>query len=467
MKQKICFLALLCLFFGLKLRGQGLGIGDRVPDVMVRNIAGLRMEGKAVDSVRLSAFAGKLLILDFWATWCAPCRKMVPVMDSLQRVFKDEVQFLPVSYETAAVVAPVLAAMRKVKAFDLPEVTGDVALNRLFPHRSLPHYVWINGSGVVVGITEEKEVNAGNIRRALDGSRNGSLGGSLGGGSSGGGAAAALGLAVKHDSVIAYDRERPLFAGAVGSKEVQGAVVYRSVLSGFVPGLEAGMDVFPFDPVRGRHCNVRNVPLTWLFRMAYSDQGRWFSGAFMRLLTRDSLSMRTRLSGQAYEAWLGQGHGWCYELQVPPALAGGMFALMQQDVARLFPQYRAGVEKVRARCLVLVRTSRLDKLRSVGGGALVEAGPFSARLRNTGLGQLIKRLQVQYLEGYPLPVIDGTGYGGAVDLSLDAPLNDVAAMNRELARYDLRFVEKDADVALLVVRDADRLTISDKNLNQR
>lgn len=451
MKRFFGFLALLCLFFGAGLaNAQGLRIGDKVPDVLLRNVSGLRLDGKVADSVRLSALRGRLLVLDFWATWCTPCRKMVPVMDSLQRVFGDRVVFLPVTYESAAVVAPVLAAMRKVKPFNLPEVTSDVVLAKLFPHRSLPHYVWIDGSGTVAAVTEEKEVTGANIRLALNRSLTG--------------IGSALGLAVKHDSVMVYDRERPLFAGVQGAAV---ALVYQSALSGFVPGLEAGMDVFPLDPVKGQRFNVRNVPLTWLFRMAYSDGGRWFSGAFLRLLTRDSLAWRTHLSGQAYEAWLGQGHGWCYELLVPPALAGNAFALMQQDVARLFPQYRVGVEQVRTRCLVLVRTSLEDKLRSGGGQVAVSVGPFSARLQNTGLGQLIKRLQVQYLEAFPLPVIDGTGYGGAVDLSLNAPLNDVAALNRELERYDLRFVEKDADVELLVVRDAGRLLINDRNLNQR
>ena len=34
--------------------------------------------------VSLDDFKGKLLILNFWATWCAPCRKEMPSLDSLQ-----------------------------------------------------------------------------------------------------------------------------------------------------------------------------------------------------------------------------------------------------------------------------------------------------------------------------------------------------------------------------------------------
>ena len=36
------------------------------------------------EDVSLDDFKGKLLILNFWATWCAPCRKEMPSIDSLQ-----------------------------------------------------------------------------------------------------------------------------------------------------------------------------------------------------------------------------------------------------------------------------------------------------------------------------------------------------------------------------------------------
>jgi thiol-disulfide isomerase/thioredoxin len=39
---------------------------------------------------RLSDFAGKHVVLNFWATWCAPCRKEMPMLSELQSEFGGE-----------------------------------------------------------------------------------------------------------------------------------------------------------------------------------------------------------------------------------------------------------------------------------------------------------------------------------------------------------------------------------------
>ena len=37
----------------------------------------------------LDSFKGKVVYLDFWASWCAPCRHSFPWMDSIQRAYSD------------------------------------------------------------------------------------------------------------------------------------------------------------------------------------------------------------------------------------------------------------------------------------------------------------------------------------------------------------------------------------------
>jgi cytochrome c biogenesis protein CcmG/thiol:disulfide interchange protein DsbE len=51
------------------------------------------------DSVKLSDYAGKIVILDFWATWCPPCRKGIPDLISIQNEFENDVTVIGISLD--------------------------------------------------------------------------------------------------------------------------------------------------------------------------------------------------------------------------------------------------------------------------------------------------------------------------------------------------------------------------------
>jgi cytochrome c biogenesis protein CcmG, thiol:disulfide interchange protein DsbE len=55
--------------------------GDPAPDFEVRDVNGA--------PVKLSALAGRVRLLDFWATWCPPCRNEIPMLNDLHRQYAD------------------------------------------------------------------------------------------------------------------------------------------------------------------------------------------------------------------------------------------------------------------------------------------------------------------------------------------------------------------------------------------
>lgn len=66
--------------------------GNKAPDFSLMGCNGKK--------IKLSAFKGKIVILDFWATWCAPCRAGIPDLIGLQNKFKKDLVVIGISIDT-------------------------------------------------------------------------------------------------------------------------------------------------------------------------------------------------------------------------------------------------------------------------------------------------------------------------------------------------------------------------------
>jgi len=64
---------------------------SRAPDFALMDASG--------KTVRLSDYRGKVVLLNFWATWCAPCKAEVPWFVDLQKTYEDDLVVLGVSFD--------------------------------------------------------------------------------------------------------------------------------------------------------------------------------------------------------------------------------------------------------------------------------------------------------------------------------------------------------------------------------
>ncbi len=427
MKRKICLLALLCLFGSVvaQNKNSGLVIGDRVPDVVLTGVI-----NHSTDQIRLSEYKGKLLIIDFWATWCSPCIAMMPKSDSLQKAFADQIQILPVTYQSEKDVKRLLAKASKLKNVTLPFVTGDTVLTKLFPHKELPHYVWIDKTGTVVAITGRHEVNAVTIKKML--------------------AESGQALVQKKDAMKPYDPETPLLFQPLDIQRKQ--ILFQSLLSSYVEGVQSRFDVIRDERGSVTRITMANAWIQLMFSLAWSDETRYFSRNRIVLEVKDPSVLISNQEGEPLKVWL-RNHAWCYEVIVPKLLSAKVFEIMRSDMTRLFPQYIASVEKRAMPCLVLVRTSDIDKLKSSQTSSVSNADAFSLSITNSSIQLLVSQLN-HYLQHVNKPVVDDTGYKGNVDVNLDARLSSVDDLRKALKAYDLDLIEKKYDIEVLVIRDA-------------
>ena len=86
---------------GVHLSARGAGAGVAAPDFTLRDIQG--------NTFRLSDLKGKVVLLDFWATWCAPCKIEIPWFADLYSRYRNqglEVVGVAMDDEGADVVKP-------------------------------------------------------------------------------------------------------------------------------------------------------------------------------------------------------------------------------------------------------------------------------------------------------------------------------------------------------------------------
>lgn len=144
-------------------------IGDKLP----RNFV-IGYDPFDTTSLRLlSDLQGKAVVLDVWATWCGSCISKFPLMDSLQKQYKQDLEIVFVNAQgrdTPEIVRNFLTEYRsKNPDIDLPVVIERSPLVKYFAFNTIPHYIWIDGNRRVCAFTDIDAFTEENLQRLFAG----------------------------------------------------------------------------------------------------------------------------------------------------------------------------------------------------------------------------------------------------------------------------------------------------------
>lgn len=136
----------------------GFRVGDRAPDFDLRSLDGRNL--------KLSDLRGKLVLLNFWATWCAPCRVEMPWLVELDEKYRaQEFQIVGISMDDSGAAQTVAAFVRE-EGVKYPIVLGTSATADAYGGvRFLPQTFFIDRDGKIVkatsGITRKQDLEDG------------------------------------------------------------------------------------------------------------------------------------------------------------------------------------------------------------------------------------------------------------------------------------------------------------------
>lgn len=433
LKREFSFI-ICCWFFNLSCvfaQQNAIKVGARVPDFIFSEIT-----NNFNSTGRFSDYKNKVVILDFWGVSCTPCIAALPKYDSLQRIYLNDLQIIPVTSDKKENVDRFLNRMWKGKErLTMPFVVNDSLLKKYFPHTSIPHEVWINRNGIVVAITSGYYVNEPNIQRVINNEE--------------------VNFPVK-DAVkktmtsgifddMDYLQKKSLYHSYIGRYS-------DKVLNASGAGLVAENNQY--------RVKAYNKPIRYLYTHALSFNPRE-NRIFYENIKDSSIYLipDKNLNPGEFDKWF-KNNAYCYESTFAVAGDESQSTLKQKGLTIMYRelnnffggQYGLSVTKEvkKINCWVLIRNDNDERFKTVDGKNVInEQRDSSWIFKNIKLEDLIYRI-----DRFSIPIIDGTYYKNKIDLTIPLDgMRDIMVLKKVLNRYGFDLVEDNRDLEILVFRE--------------
>lgn len=382
--------------------------GDVVPNL---SLGGLLNAPEA--SVQLSSLKGKLVILEFWATWCGPCLPAMEHLDKIKRAFPGQVEVIAVSDESAERISRYTRNKPSSLWFHSDPVHS---LRQYFPYHAIPHTVVIDKQGRLVANTSPGELTEKNIATLL--------------------IEGTISVTEKNDAAAGFDMMKDYFPKPAGFNQ------YSFEVQPLIPG------GFPItrrfagkSEWFGRRITILNSQVSIIFRNAFNvtSARTVYEGV-------EASEFDHRTTKDLY----------CMDVIVPLGKEKELNTYFQQQLLALDLKYGCRLEKRKMLSVVITCTdpSRLEGMGSTEGEAPAAAGTSVIRATSYDRKQVPLDDLFRHFENFGLlkePVTNETGIQGNFDLHFEFDAEDKHSFSNELAKLGLKAEKKEREVEVLVI----------------
>lgn len=372
------------------------------------------------DVVRLTDFKDKLLILDFWASYCSPCLRSLPKFQHLQDKFAGKVQFLLVTSDKPEVALKVLRSHQ----ITLPSITASTLYKR-FNVNYIPHEVWIK-NGVVLAETQPWIVTEANIAKLLSGE------------------------SVTLPSKVAtyqFDDDKPFLVNGNGGTGEN--LLQHSVLTGYISGYPSKRIKMRDASHRVNRVTLINAGIPVLFQVAMEMTDPAFAHNNRLVIdVSDSLKPYFFKPDTTDDLEQMSNYGFCYEIIAPPE---NLPAKMLNDLNGYFSRtlgIRGEIQKRIIPCWVISKLP-VGTVYSKGGPSDYKSDSSGYKLSNLPYKQFFNDMLT--VHSLTTPVVDSAFVTGNINLKIDGTLNDFAAVRRGLNKIGLEVSKRQCTAPMLVI----------------
>ena len=371
--------------------------GEAVPDINFKAIL-----NAPVKTASLTSLKGKIVLIDFWATWCGSCIVAMPHLQQLQQKYPGKLQIITVTDETTKRTGQFLSN-RPSNLWFAVDTAREVA--QLFPHQLIPHDVLISADGKLIANTSPELVTDKVIDSLLN--------------------KLEVHLVEKIDNTMDYEEiiKKYFFA----ADTVKARFIMMPEIKG-APGLSTTWT--QDTSFKGRRLTCLNLGLTTLYRLANGDF------PYSRMVDKTEKVKNEPV----------------YCLDIIAASKAELLPMLRNELAKRF-DLQARIEPQNKEVLVL-KISDPVKFKSI---PLNTSGTRTYYSRHGEIDQQDMSMAdfAEYLESYGIakliPVIDETKSTGKFDIKFSFQPENPASLTQILTDMGLSLEKQQRKVDMLVV----------------